>query len=499
MGLLDLLTADYATRQQRTRDLNDRLEGLLNYYLGPTGIPDRLSSANALLNPIDQIGEAGANTVVAFDPTRSKQDRMQAALDAGLGTITAAAPAIGGAIAGQPARRALMETITGASGQADTVPPVRADEPRGILAYHGSPYDFDRFSMDKIGTGEGAQAYGHGLYFAENENIARGYRDQLRPDLPLVHIDGQNTGKRISESDQVVQNMLREHKTPEEYYDMLINSPRAKEIETSLKTASREDILGLGISEYDIAKISSGEFERVLDNVKSYFGKDISASIPRGIMYEVNINANPEDFLDWDRPFASADDLERFAARFDAVDPALRKRIEDFGYVRQQMGQPMPDGSDIIREVMGGIGGKEAAQASKAMQEAGIPGIRYLDAGSRYTLDNLPDNIITREAQQFLDQAGGDPDEALSLFKQSNPIERWESSERDEVARVIASAKKTATRNYVVLDENLINIVRKYGIAGAAAMLGVSTMDVEQAMAQGAQPQQSGLLSPMEQ
>ena len=39
----------------------------------------------------------------------------------------------------------------------------------GIRAYHGSPHDFDRFDMSKIGTGEGAQAYGHGLYFAENE------------------------------------------------------------------------------------------------------------------------------------------------------------------------------------------------------------------------------------------------------------------------------------------------------------------------------------------
>ena len=33
----------------------------------------------------------------------------------------------------------------------------------GIKAYHGSPYDFERFDPAKIGTGEGAQAYGHGL------------------------------------------------------------------------------------------------------------------------------------------------------------------------------------------------------------------------------------------------------------------------------------------------------------------------------------------------
>ena len=39
---------------------------------------------------------------------------------------------------------------------------------KGIRAYHGSPYDFEKFDISKIGTGEGAQAYGHGLYFAEN-------------------------------------------------------------------------------------------------------------------------------------------------------------------------------------------------------------------------------------------------------------------------------------------------------------------------------------------
>ncbi|CAB4145377.1 hypothetical protein UFOVP473_1, partial [uncultured Caudovirales phage] len=44
---------------------------------------------------------------------------------------------------------------------------------KGITAYHGSPHSFDRFSLDKIGTGEGAQAYGHGLYFAQSEDVAK--------------------------------------------------------------------------------------------------------------------------------------------------------------------------------------------------------------------------------------------------------------------------------------------------------------------------------------
>lgn len=52
-------------------------------------------------------------------------------------------------------------------------------KPSGIIAYHGSPHTFDRFDMSKIGTGQGNQKYGHGLYFAENEGVAKGYRDEL--------------------------------------------------------------------------------------------------------------------------------------------------------------------------------------------------------------------------------------------------------------------------------------------------------------------------------
>ena len=43
---------------------------------------------------------------------------------------------------------------------------------QGIRAYHSSPHDFDKFDLSKIGTGEGAQVYGHGLYFAENPAVS---------------------------------------------------------------------------------------------------------------------------------------------------------------------------------------------------------------------------------------------------------------------------------------------------------------------------------------
>jgi len=48
-----------------------------------------------------------------------------------------------------------------------------------IRAYHGSPHNFERFDLSKIGTGEGAQVYGHGLYFAENPAVAEDYKQSL--------------------------------------------------------------------------------------------------------------------------------------------------------------------------------------------------------------------------------------------------------------------------------------------------------------------------------
>ena len=60
----------------------------------------------------------------------------------------------------------------------------RTDLDRQLMtAWHGSPHRFDKFSTKAIGTGEGAQVYGHGLYFAEEREVAEHYRNGLR--VPL--------------------------------------------------------------------------------------------------------------------------------------------------------------------------------------------------------------------------------------------------------------------------------------------------------------------------
>lgn len=278
----------------------------------------------------------------------------------------------------------------------------------GIRAYHGSPHSFDKFSMDAIGTGEGAQAYGHGLYFAEAEDVAKKYRDDLAgwgsagAERTLEAVGG-DVDRAIMETQQKLNRLLERNQAG------------------AFKGAERNFNMQRQIQE---------------DKIKQLKGYKDTGEFNPGSMYEVNIAASPDDFLDYDAPLSEQP-----------------KKVRDFATARWQqvMGRepdPTIEGEYIAKMASPqyGIDGREwldtgpAADQSKRLREAGILGIKYRDAGSR-----------------GIDGKG--------------------------------------TRNFVVFDENLINIVKKYGIAGAAAMLGVSAMDVEQAMAQGApQPQPQGLL-----
>lgn len=67
-------------------------------------------------------------------------------------------------------------------------------------AWHGSPHDFDEFDLGAIGTGEGNQAHGWGLYFAKKKSVSRNYQKELAkrlgttdPKLFKVEIPDQKT------------------------------------------------------------------------------------------------------------------------------------------------------------------------------------------------------------------------------------------------------------------------------------------------------------------
>jgi hypothetical protein len=75
----------------------------------------------------------------------------------------------------------------------DIPPEMARDAMQGMTllfqpAYHGTPHRFDKFTTDHMGSGEGAQAYGWGLYFAGSKEVGKYYKDTLGKEA--YHYDG---------------------------------------------------------------------------------------------------------------------------------------------------------------------------------------------------------------------------------------------------------------------------------------------------------------------
>ena len=266
-----------------------------------------------------------------------------------------------------------------------------ADEPAktGIRAYHGTPHDFDKFDISKIGTGEGAQAYGHGLYFAEKEGVAKGYRDALAPKLQPKEA-GAWIAKTGGEKEEAARQFMEA---------MGSGNPKIAEWER----VNRPE--------------AWAENMRMVDAIRNY---------NPGKMYEVNINADPNQFLDWDKPLS--EQPEQVAKVLERLGESDASKYGEGGGLSYYMGDPESySGESIYRYLASQF---ERPETSEILKAEGIPGIKYLDAGSR---------------------GAGE-----------------------------------GTRNYVVFDDKLISIIRKYGIAGASAMLGYNLMeqlDPKQALA----------------
>ena len=57
-------------------------------------------------------------------------------------------------------------------------------------AWHGTPYNFERFDIGKIGDGVGDQVHGWGLYFAKDRKISEAYKEALGADAGVAIVDG---------------------------------------------------------------------------------------------------------------------------------------------------------------------------------------------------------------------------------------------------------------------------------------------------------------------
>ena len=267
----------------------------------------------------------------------------------------------------------------------------------GIEAYHGSPHDFDEFKTEAIGTGEGAQAYGQGLYFAESEDLARGYRDQLTK--PRVQRAQRLLDKSGNDVDLAIENAKKE-----------IDRLKSLDLTPETGSSKRESLISL--QEEKIAELTK------LKN---------TGQMSKGSMYKVNIDADPDELLDWDAPLSEQ--------------KALLKKLDDvYGdheIVLQQLGLDLkyenPTGMNLADALNMRRGSPSGTP--KLLEEAGIKGIKYADAFTRH------------------------------------------------------KPKDKRSNNYVIFDPRIIEISKKYGISiplASAVIAGTVTPEEAQAASVGA-------------
>lgn len=198
--------------------------------------------------------------------------------------------------------------------------------PFGLTAFHGSPHKFDKFDMSKMGTGEGAQAYGHGLYFAESPQVARSYQFAGQPAYVAPRtVNLANNALALSGGD------------------------KAKAIARLNQQAAQTPI---------------GSRQPIYDAINN-FDKLTSGRV--GSLYKVDI---PDEavgkMLDWDRPLSQQSPSVQDAINRVARDPrfALDKVADDMRGV---------DWKALL----------DNPEAVKELNRLGVPGIKYLDQGSR--------------------------------------------------------------------------------------------------------------------
>lgn len=138
-------------------------------------------------------------------------------------------------------------------------------------AYHGTPHRFDEFSLDAIGTGEGAQAHGWGLYFAGSRDVSEGYRERL-------------LGNELESSGQENKGQLFKVDIPEN--DVLLDEQKLfSEQPEVVRSALSEAVSDLGIDVGSKPKMEYSEelgkyyfvdpyYNRELDHYKRFDNKD---------------------------------------------------------------------------------------------------------------------------------------------------------------------------------------------------------------------------------
>lgn len=215
-----------------------------------------------------------------------------------------------------------------------------------ITAYHGSPHDFDSFDLSKLGSGEGAQAYGHGFYFAERKGIAEHYASAVT----------EAKNKKLEQ--EKFKELQRKYNTDN---DAIANAGLtrlwANDFDATKAKKAGADFLGRNSASEDAER-----YKKTVSAVDSWIDSHSDELQKyKGNLYKINIKADRDHLLDFDK-------------RFDEQTPHVQAALKSIGLEGKS-------GNVLAKRLHDKFGTPEEQTA--AMRAAGIPGVQYLDRSSR--------------------------------------------------------------------------------------------------------------------
>ena len=264
-----------------------------------------------------------------------------------------------------------------------------------ITALHASPHSFRKFSTDFMGKGEGAQAYGWGLYFAENPKVNRSYMNQFAQDKATWKFREVETGVIEVMQRSLVGSFLPKDALPEAKEDA---SDIAWSVLGDLVDAARGSMTVLDIvmelhDEIDTNRKYAETYPQEREKLEQLEGfmlslldhlDEIEVRTGMPSNYRVELNVEDSELLGWDYV-----DETVLALLKDSPVEEVRYALEHAERRADYRGENV-SGKDVYQELFdafwdGEDGTKQEAQkaASVSLLSSDIKGIRYADGYTR--------------------------------------------------------------------------------------------------------------------
>ena len=322
-----------------------------------------------------------------------------------------------------------------------------------ITALHASPHSFRKFSTDFMGKGEGAQAYGWGLYFAENPKVNRSYMNQFAQDKATWKFREVETGVIEVMQRSLVGSFLPKDALPEAKEDA---SDIAWSVLGDLVDAARGSMTVLDVvmelhDEIDTNRKYAETYPQVREKLEQLEGFmlslldhldeiEIRTGMPSN--YKVELNVEDSELLGWDYV-----DETVLALLKDSPVEEVRYALEHAERRADYRGENV-SGKDVYQELFdafwdGEDGTKQEAQkaASVSLLSSDIKGIRYADGYTRgkveeeqtynYVIFDGNDIKITAFADESTGGAWADYEDPTASFSLATRESVWVTLERE--------------------------------------------------------------------